>query len=92
MRAATLVSLSFVLAGCHGAAWDKTEVPPPSMPSPDGATWTQYCTYHGATDLSEVNAWLEQLGRQGWRLAGVGGQTATMYCFEARLPEGRQPS
>jgi hypothetical protein len=89
VRSAILIFLAALCAGCHGAAWDKTEVPPPASPLRDGAEWTQYCTYHGATDLTEVNEWLRELGQQGWQLVGVGGQTATMYCFKAeRDPEG----
>jgi len=89
MRAASLFCFALLVPGCHGIGWDKTELPPPSTPIRDGELWSQYCTYHGATDLTETNAWLQQLGQQGWQLVGIGGQTATVYCFKARLPEGQ---
>jgi hypothetical protein len=92
MRAASLLCLTFLFPGCYGSAWDKTEVPPPSAPTRDEALWSQYCTYHGATDLAEINAWLQELGQQGWQLVGIGGQTATVYCFKARLAESQSAS
>lgn len=76
--------------GCHGGAWDATEVPPPATPAHEGTPWTQYCTYNGANDLGEINAWLQQLGSQGWELVGLGGRNATMYCFKARTSAGAQ--
>jgi hypothetical protein len=89
MRAAGLLCLTILFSGCYGSAWDKTEVPPPATPTPGGALWSQYCTYHGATDLTETNAWLQQLGHQGWELVGIGGQTASVYCFKARVAEAQ---
>lgn len=89
MKASSLLCLTFLLSGCYGSIWDKTEVPPPLTAARGGALWSQYCTYHGATDLTEINAWLQQLGQQGWQLVGVGGQTGTVYCFTARLGEDK---
>jgi hypothetical protein len=89
MRATSLLCLTLLFSGCYGSAWDKREVLPPSTPTHEGALWSQYCTYHGATDLTEVNAWLQQLGQEGWQLVGIGGQTATVYCFKARLADGQ---
>jgi hypothetical protein len=85
MRVAALLSFTVLLAGCHGAYWDKTAVPAPATAARDGTPWSQYCTYHGASDLTEINAWLQWLGQQGWELAGIGGNTATVYCFKSRV-------
>jgi hypothetical protein len=91
MRTRSLLVLVALASGCYGGAWDTREVPPPSTAARDGATLTQYCTYHGATDLREINEWLESQARQGWQLVGVGGQTATMYCFKAVHEEPHSP-
>jgi hypothetical protein len=84
MRVTSLLLVTALCTGCNGGAFDTSEIAPPTVPGRDGTRWTQYCTYHGATDLTEINAWIQQLGRQGWELVGVGGNTATMYCFKAR--------
>jgi hypothetical protein len=76
-------------AGCYGSSWNHAEVPPPATPTHEGARWSQYCTYHGATDLAETNAWLQHLGEQGWELAGVGGQFASVYCFRSRVADSQ---
>jgi hypothetical protein len=82
LAAALVCTLS---TGCVGAAWDKTEVAAPPVAMADGARWEQYCTFNGATDLAGVNAFLHEQAARGWELVGVGGQTATVYCFKARV-------
>jgi hypothetical protein len=74
--------------GCAGAAWDKTEVGAPPVAMADGTRWEQYCTFNGATDLATINAFLHEQGERGWELVSVGGQTATVYCFKARVARG----
>ncbi len=73
-------------AGCEGAMFARTKVPPPAVSAMAGAKWAQYCTFNGATDLDEINRFLKDQGEQGWELASVAGQTATIYCFKTRLP------
>jgi hypothetical protein len=82
LAAALVCTLS---TGCVGAAWDKTEVAPPPVAMADGTRWEQYCTFNGATDLAAINAFLHEQGARGWELVSVGGQTATVYCFRARV-------
>jgi hypothetical protein len=82
MRFAALFVFLAASTGCHGAAWDHTEMPPPPPPPPGGAV-AQYCTYNGANDLEEVNAFLAAQARSGWELVALGGQTATVYCFRS---------
>jgi hypothetical protein len=79
--------------------WDRTELPPPAIPAnavgadsqaptvlkTTGAKWAQYCTFHGASDLDDINRWLKAQGQQGWELVSVGGNAGTVYCFKARL-------
>ena len=85
MRTALLALLCTLSTGCVGAAWDKTEVPPPPVAIADGTRWAQYCTYNGAKDLAEVNEFLGRQGERGWQLVALGGQTGTVYCFKAPL-------
>jgi len=80
MRFAALL-LFAASTGCYGAAWDHTEVPPPPPPAPGAVA--QYCTYNGANDLGEVNAFLAAQARSGWELVSVGGQVASVYCFRS---------
>jgi hypothetical protein len=80
MRIAILV-LFGALTACEGASWDKTPVAPPPTGGQTGAQVSQYCTYNGTSDLESLNAFLSRMGASGWQLVGVGGQTATLYCF-----------
>jgi hypothetical protein len=82
MRAAVLLSVMVFSTACHGGMWDATVIPPPVTPAREATRWTQFCTYNGANDLTEINAWLQALGNQGWQLVAVGGRNATMYCFK----------
>jgi len=79
MRTAIFVVL-LGASGCYGAAFDHTSVPAPSIEA-RGAKVSQYCTFNGTTDVVALNAFLREQGERGWQLVGVGGQTATLYCF-----------
>jgi len=81
MRVTALLFFVIGSSGCYGAAWDHTEVPPPPPPPPGALA--QYCTYNGANDLGEVNAFLAAQARSGWELVSVGGQQASVYCFRS---------
>ncbi len=81
------VVLAFLVVGstgCYGAAWDHTEVPPPPPPPPGEVA--QYCTYNGANDLAEVNAFLAAQAHDGWELVSLGGQQGSVYCFRSISP------
>jgi hypothetical protein len=79
MRTAILVVL-LASSGCYGAAFDHTSVPAPPIEAQGGKV-SQYCTFNGTTDVLALNAFLREQGERGWQLVGVGGQTATLYCF-----------
>lgn len=79
MRTAILVLLLGTSA-CYGAAFDQTVAAPPPVGA-EGARVSQYCTFNGTTDVTTLNAFLREQGDRGWQLVGVGGQTATIYCF-----------
>jgi hypothetical protein len=79
MRTAILVVL-LATSACYGAAYDQTVAAPPPVEA-QGAKVSQYCTFNGTTDVGALNAFLREQGERGWQLVGVGGQTATMYCF-----------
>jgi hypothetical protein len=79
MRLVVLLLVLLEATGCYGAAFDHREVSPP--PAPAQGAPAQFCTYNGATDLDEVNAFLAQQAQRGWVLTALGGSTATIYCF-----------
>jgi hypothetical protein len=86
MNVRLVVTFALLSAGCEGAMYARTKVPPPAITAADGAKWAQYCTFNGATDLGEINRFLEDQGQRGWELVSVAGQTATIYCFKTRRP------
>jgi hypothetical protein len=71
-----------LLTACEGAVFDKTEVPPPVVPHNERGRVAQYCTHYGSSDLGAINEFLRQQGDAGWQLVGLGGSTATVYCFK----------
>jgi hypothetical protein len=84
MRFVVLLALLLEATGCYGAAFDKKEVAPP--PQPPAGVLAQYCTYNGANDLDDVNAFLAQQAERGWVLTALGASTASVYCFRYEAP------
>jgi len=85
MKLYALAMVACLSAGCEGATWARAVVPAPRMAKPPGATWMQYCTFHGADDLGDINRFLQQQGEEGWELVTVAGSTGTIYCFKSLL-------
>jgi hypothetical protein len=80
-----------LLSTACGVQYDHTHVQAPSL---DGAARTgfqQYCTFNNTSDYAELNEWLRAQAAVGWRLTGIGGRDATIYCFVAETDSQRAP-
>jgi hypothetical protein len=83
-----IIGFFATLTACSGAAWDHTVVAPPSVARATRVSFEQYCTFNGANDLTEINEFLRRQAQAGWELVGIGGRSASVYCFKARTVTG----